>query len=65
MVNDNFEHVDDETQKIISLYITSVGDVLISIVRTISLTAIVKGTVGAVQTWISKLEIITASTLFI
>lgn len=37
----NYEYVDDETQKTISRYITSTGDVLISIVGTIGLTAIV------------------------
>ena len=37
----NYEYVDDETQKSISRYITSAGDVLISIVGTIGLTAIV------------------------
>lgn len=36
-----YEYVDDETQKQISRYITSAGDVLISIVGTIGLTAIV------------------------
>lgn len=38
------EYVDDKTQKTISRYITSVGDVLISIVGTIGLTAIVDKT---------------------
>ena len=37
----NYEYVDDETQKTISLYITTTEDVLISIVGTIGLTAIV------------------------
>ena len=37
----DYEYVDDETQKSISRYITSTGDVLISIVGTIGLTAIV------------------------
>lgn len=37
----NYEYVDDETQKTISRYITTTGDVLISIVGTIGLTAIV------------------------
>ena len=37
----DYEYVDDETQKSISRYITSAGDVLISIVGTIGLTAIV------------------------
>ena len=37
----DYEYVDNETQKLISRYITSVGDVLISIVGTIGLTAIV------------------------
>lgn len=37
----DYEYVDDETQKSISRYITSSGDVLISIVGTIGLTAIV------------------------
>ena len=36
-----YEFVDDETQKSIARYITSAGDVLISIVGTIGLTAIV------------------------
>ena len=37
----DYEYVDDETQQSISRYITSTGDVLISIVGTIGLTAIV------------------------
>ena len=37
----DYEFVDDETQKSIARYVTSVGDVLISIVGTIGLTAIV------------------------
>ena len=37
----DYEYVDDETQQLISRYITSTGDVLISIVGTIGLTAIV------------------------
>ena len=37
----DYEYVDDETQKSISRYITTTGDVLISIVGTIGLTAIV------------------------
>ena len=37
----DYEYVDDETQQAISRYITSTGDVLISIVGTIGLTAIV------------------------
>lgn len=37
----DYEYVDDETQKSISRYITAAGDVLISIVGTIGLTAIV------------------------
>lgn len=40
----DYEYVDDETQKSISRYITSAGDVLISIVGTIGLTAIVDKT---------------------
>lgn len=40
-LSDDYEYVDDETQKSISRYITSAGDVLISIVGTIGLTAIV------------------------
>ena len=37
----DYEYVDDETQQLISRYITAAGDVLISIVGTIGLTAIV------------------------
>lgn len=40
-LSSDYEYVDDETQKSISRYITSAGDVLISIVGTIGLTAIV------------------------
>jgi len=40
-LNDEFEYVDDETQKSISRYIVHTSDVLISIVGTIGLTAIV------------------------
>lgn len=40
-LNQNYEYVDDETQKIISNYIVSEGDVLISIVGTIGLIGIV------------------------
>ncbi len=40
----DYEYVDDETQKSIARYITSAGDVLISIVGTIGLTAIVDET---------------------
>ena len=40
-LSSDYEYVDDETQKSISRYITSSGDVLISIVGTIGLTAIV------------------------
>lgn len=42
----DYEYVDDETQKTISRYITSTGDVLISIVGTIGLTAIVDDTLN-------------------
>lgn len=42
----DYEYVDDETQKSISRYITSTGDVLISIVGTIGLTAIVDETLN-------------------
>ena len=42
----DFEYVDDETQKSISRYIVSTGDVLISIVGTIGLTAIVDKTLN-------------------
>ncbi len=37
----DYEYVDEDTQKLISRYITETGDVLISIVGTIGLTAIV------------------------
>ena len=40
-LSSDYEYVDNETQKTISRYITSAGDVLISIVGTIGLTAIV------------------------
>ncbi len=40
----NYEYVDNETQKTISRYIVSTGDVLISIVGTIGLTTIVDDT---------------------
>lgn len=40
-LNDAFEYVDDETQKSICQYIVSTGDVLVTIVGTIGLTAIV------------------------
>ena len=40
-LSEDYEYVDDETQQSISRYITSTGDVLISIVGTIGLTAIV------------------------
>ena len=40
----NYAYVDEETQKSISCYIVSTGDVLISIVGTIGLTAIVDST---------------------
>ena len=45
-LSSDFEYVDDETQKTISRYITSTGDVLISIVGTIGLTAIVDNTLN-------------------
>ena len=38
-LNDGFEYVDDETQKLISRYITNTDDILISIVGTIGLVA--------------------------
>ena len=41
-----YEYVDDDTQKSISRYIVSEGDVLISIVGTIGLTAIVDSTLN-------------------
>lgn len=40
-LNTNYEYVDDETQKTISRYIVSQGDILISIVGTIGLIGIV------------------------
>ena len=40
-LSEDYEYVDDETQKSIARYIVSAGDVLISIVGTIGLTAIV------------------------
>lgn len=43
-LSNDYEYVDVETQKIISRYIVSTGDVLISIVGTIGLTAIVDHT---------------------
>lgn len=43
-LSSNYEYVDDETQKSIARYITSAGDVLVSIVGTIGLTAIVDDT---------------------
>ena len=43
-LDSNYEYVDEETQKTISRYIVSSGDVLISIVGTIGLTAIVDNT---------------------
>lgn len=43
-LSNDYEYVDDETQKSISQYIVSTGDVLISIVGTIGLTAIVDWT---------------------
>ena len=43
-LNPDYEYVDEETQKSISRYIVSTGDVLISIVGTIGLTAIVDST---------------------
>lgn len=46
-LDSNYEYVDDETQKTISRYIVSAGDVLISIVGTIGLTAIVDNTLEA------------------
>lgn len=42
----DYAYVDDETQKSISRYIVSTGDVLISIVGTIGLTAIVDSTLN-------------------
>ena len=43
-LSSDYEYVDDETQKSIARYITSAGDVLVSIVGTIGLTAIVGDT---------------------
>lgn len=43
-LDSNYEYVDDETQKTISRYIVSAGDVLLSIVGTIGLSAIVDNT---------------------
>lgn len=43
-LSSDYEYVDDETQKSIARYITSAGDVLVSIVGTIGLTAIVDDT---------------------
>ena len=43
-LNSDYAYVDEETQKSISRYIVSTGDVLISIVGTIGLTAIVDST---------------------
>ena len=40
-LNDDFEYVDDETQKSISRYIVEAGDIVLSIVGTIGLVAIV------------------------
>lgn len=40
-LNDDYEYVDEETQKSISRYIVNEGDILLSIVGTIGLTAIV------------------------
>lgn len=40
-LNDDFEYVDDETQKSISRYIVGAGDIVLSIVGTIGLVAIV------------------------
>ena len=46
-INNEFEYVDDETQKGISRYIVNTSDVLISIVGTIGLTAIVHSSLDA------------------
>lgn len=43
-LSNDYEYVDDETQQSISRYIVSTGDVLISIVGTVGLTAIVDHT---------------------
>lgn len=40
-LNDDFEYVDDETQKSISRYIVEAGDIVLSIVGTIGLVAII------------------------
>lgn len=40
-LNDDFEYVDDETQKTISRYIVGAGDIVLSIVGTIGLVAII------------------------
>lgn len=40
-LNDDFEYVDDETQKTISRYIVEAGDIVLSIVGTIGLVAII------------------------
>lgn len=40
-LNDDFEYVDDETQKFISRYIVEAGDIVLSIVGTIGLVAII------------------------
>ena len=45
-LSNDYEYVDDETQKSISRYIVSTGDLLISIVGTIGLTAIVDHTLN-------------------
>lgn len=45
-LSNDYEYVDDETQQRISRYIVSTGDVLISIVGTIGLTAIVDHTLN-------------------
>ena len=45
-LSSDYEYVDDETQKSIARYITSAGDVLVSIVGTIGLTAIVDDTLN-------------------
>ena len=48
-LSNNYEYVDDETQQSISRYIVSTGDLLISIVGTIGLTAIVDNTLYKVN----------------
>ena len=45
-LSSDYAYVDDETQKSIARYITSAGDVLVSIVGTIGLTAIVDDTLA-------------------